>query len=84
MFAWYFVFAYTGDASVPCYTSGRRGWKRVLLFIQFGGAAFILGMMLVVFIQYNYATGRDRGFRPERVAYVYQRLEIRITCVVFF
>ena len=57
------------------YTSGRRGWKRVLLFIQFGGAAFILGMMLVVFIQYNYATGRDRGFRPERVAYVYHRLE---------
>ena len=57
------------------YTSGRRGWKRVLLFVQFGGAAFILGMMLVVFMQYNYATGRDRGFRPERVAYVYQRLE---------
>ena len=39
------------------------------------GAAFILGMMLVVFIQYNYAIGRDRGFRPERVAYVYHRLE---------
>lgn len=57
------------------YTSGRRSWKRVLLFIQFGGAAFILGMMLLVFVQYNYATGRDRGFRPERVAYVFQRLE---------
>lgn len=57
------------------YTSGRRGWKRVLLFVQFGGAAFILGVMLVVFMQYNYVTGRDRGFRPERVAYVYQHLE---------
>ena len=57
------------------YTSGRRGWKRILLFVQFGGAAFILGMMLVVLMQYNYVTGRDRGFRPERVAYVYQRLE---------
>lgn len=55
------------------YTSGRRGWKRVLLFVQFAGAAFILGMLLVVFSQYSHVTGRDRGFRPERVAYVYQR-----------
>ncbi|MEL5892829.1 ABC transporter permease [Bacteroides sp. GD17] len=57
------------------YTSGRRGWKRVLLFVQFIGAAFILGMMLVVCAQYQYVTKRDRGFRPERVASLFQRME---------
>ncbi|MDE6217097.1 FtsX-like permease family protein [Bacteroides sp.] len=54
------------------YTSGRRGWKRVLLFVQFIGAAFILGMLLTVASQYHYVTARDRGWRPERVAYLYQ------------
>ena len=53
------------------YTSGRRGWKRVLLFVQFIGAAFILGMMLMVVSQYSYVT--TRGWRPERVAYTTQR-----------
>lgn len=57
------------------YTSGRRGWKRVLLLVQFGGAAFIVGMMLLVYTQYAYVTGRDRGFRAERVAYVNQHLD---------
>lgn len=55
------------------YTSGRRGWKRVLLFVQFIGAAFILGMMLMVVSQYSYVTTRDRGWRPERVVYTTQR-----------
>jgi len=55
------------------YTSGRRGWKRVLLFVQFIGAAFILGMMLMVVSQYSYVTTRDRGWCPERVAYTTQR-----------
>lgn len=55
------------------YTSGRRGWKRILLFVQFIGAAFILGMMLLVFLQYRYVTQRDRGWQPDGVAYLYQR-----------
>lgn len=54
------------------YASGRRGWKRVLLFVQFTGAAFILGMLLLVFSQYRYMVGRDRGWNPQRVAYLYQ------------
>lgn len=54
------------------YTSGRRGWKRVLLFVQFAGAAFILGMLLTVASQYHYVTGRDRGWNPKRVVYLRQ------------
>ena len=58
-------------AAVPL--SALFGWKRVLLFVQFIGAAFILGMMLMVVSQYSYVTTRDRGWRPERVAYTTQR-----------
>ena len=58
------------------YSSGRRGWKRVLLFVQFIGAAFILGMMLMVVSQYSYVTTRDRGWRPERVAYTTTQREV--------
>ncbi|AVM51901.1 putative ABC transport system permease protein [Bacteroides zoogleoformans] len=54
------------------YTSGRRGWKRGLLFVQFTGAAFILGMLLLVFSQYRHMVGRNRGWNPRRVAYIYQ------------
>ena len=57
------------------YTAGRRGWKRVLLFVQFGGAAFIVGMMLLVFAQYSYITGRDRGYTTDCVAYASTRTE---------
>ena len=52
------------------YTSGRRGWKRVLLFVQFIGAAFILGMMLMVVSQYSYVTTRDRGWRLPNVWHI--------------
>ena len=54
------------------YSSGRRGWKRVLL-CSGRSMAFILGMMLMVVSQYSYVTTRDRGWRPERVAYTTQR-----------
>lgn len=52
------------------YASGRRGWKWTLLVIQFTGAAFVLGMMLVVAVQYVHLTERDRGWNPDRVAFV--------------
>lgn len=55
------------------YSASRRGWKHLLLFLEFGGAAFVLGMMLVVFAQYRHDVGRDRGWSVERVAYLYQR-----------
>lgn len=55
------------------YTKGNRGWKRPLLFIQFAGVAFILGLMCVVYLQYHYIVSRDMGYRPERVAYVWNQ-----------
>ena len=51
-------------------TARRSGWKNALLVVQFAGAAFFIGMMVVVVMQYCHVLYRDRGWNPERVAYV--------------
>lgn len=51
-----------------CYTEGKKGWKRPLLFVQFAGVAFICGLMYVVMAQYNYVKDKDMGYNPQRVA----------------
>lgn len=50
------------------YTEGKKGWKRPLLFIQFGGVAFICGLMCVVMAQYRYVLNKDMGYNPHRLA----------------
>ena len=36
------------------YSDGKTGWKRSLLFIQFTGVSFVLGLLLVTLLQYNH------------------------------
>lgn len=55
------------------YSSHKKGGKRILLFVQFGCAAVVLGMMLTVLSQYLHLTKRDRGWDEERVAYLFPR-----------
>ena len=55
------------------YTERRRGWKRTLLFVQFVGAAFIVGMTMLVTSQYRYVAFRDRGWSLHRVATAFQQ-----------
>ena len=43
------------------YTDGKTGWKRSLLFIQFSGVSFVLGLLLVTLLQYNHPTLRVVG-----------------------
>ena len=43
------------------YTDGKTGWKRSLLFIQFSGVSFVLGLLLVTLLQYNHLMNRDMG-----------------------
>ena len=50
------------------YTEGKRSWKRGLLFVQFAGMAFILGMLLTTVWQYREVKNRSVGFRTERLA----------------
>ncbi len=43
------------------YSDGKTGWKRSLLFIQFTGVSFVLGLLLVTLLQYNHLMSRDMG-----------------------
>jgi len=36
------------------YTDGKKGWKRSLLFVQFTGVSFVLGLLLVTLLQYSH------------------------------
>lgn len=57
------------------YAEGKKRWKYPLLFIQFGCAAFLVGMMCVVYLQYQYTINKDLGYNPSGVAYVYHKFE---------
>ena len=50
------------------YTEGKKGWKRPLLFVQFGGVAFICGLMGMIMLQYQYVMNKDMGFTADRIA----------------
>jgi len=50
-------------------TDGKRSWKHLLLFVQFMGFSFILGVLCVVWIQYYHITHKDLGYAPEYIAY---------------
>ena len=43
------------------YTDGKKGWKRSLLFVQFTGVSFVLGLLLVTLLQYSHLMNRDMG-----------------------
>ena len=45
------------------YTENKRSWKRGLLFVQFAGVAFILGMLFTTVLQYRDLMKRSVGFR---------------------
>ena len=43
------------------YTDGKKGLKRSLLFVQFTGVSFVLGLLLVTLLQYGHLMNRDMG-----------------------
>lgn len=43
------------------YTDGKKEWKRSLLFVQFTGVSFVLGLLLVTLLQYGHLMNRDMG-----------------------
>ena len=45
------------------YTEGKKGWKRSLLFVQFTGVSFVMGLLIVTLLQYNMLMNRDIGVR---------------------
>lgn len=45
------------------YTDGKKSWKRSLLFVQFIGVSFVLGLLLVTLLQYSHLMNRDMGIK---------------------
>jgi len=50
------------------YTDRNLMWKRILLFVQFSGVAFIFGVLMVSFIQYKNMVEYDLGYDIENMA----------------
>ncbi|MFS2386721.1 FtsX-like permease family protein [Bacteroides fragilis] len=50
------------------FTAHRFVWKRSLLFIQFTGIAFILGLLMVILLQYHLVMTRDMGYKVDNLA----------------
>jgi putative ABC transport system permease protein len=51
------------------YTSGKRNWKRVLLFAQFTGIAFVIALLVIIIRQYNFILDKDLGYTTENILY---------------
>lgn len=51
------------------YTTNKREWKRVLLFIQFTGIAFMLTLLLIIVKQYDMVMDKDLGYTTEHVIF---------------
>ena len=49
------------------FTAHRFVWKRSLLFIQFTGIAFILGLLMVILLQYHQVMTRDMGYKVDNL-----------------
>ena len=56
------------------YTESKQGWKRPLLFIQFAGVTFVLGLLCTVWLQYQYVMNKDTGYNPERIVMNYHEV----------
>ncbi|MDR0748470.1 MAG: ABC transporter permease [Tannerellaceae bacterium] len=51
------------------YTSGRRNWKRLLLFVQFTGMAFVMALLVIIIRQYNFVMDKDLGYTTANILY---------------
>ena len=60
------------------YTDGKKGWKRSLLFIQFTGVSFVLGLLLVTLMQYSHLMNRDMGINTAGLVEAESWLDIEI------
>lgn len=57
------------------YTEGKKRWKYMLLFFQFSGAAFLVGIMCIVFAQYHYIQSKDLGYDMKNIVFTYHSFD---------
>ncbi|MDL2255367.1 ABC transporter permease [Parabacteroides sp. OttesenSCG-928-K15] len=51
------------------YSLHKNKWKSSLLFIQFGGIAFICSLLFIIVQQYNLLMNKDMGYSMENIYY---------------
>jgi len=56
------------------FTERNAAWKRALLFIQFGGIAFVASLLCAVSVQYSFVLGHSVGYDTDNTAYGYVRI----------
>ena len=57
------------------YTKGKKNWKYPLLFIQFGGAAFLLTFVCILFAQYHNTLNKNLGYNTNRLVYAFHAFD---------
>lgn len=48
----------------------KKGWKKTLLLVQFSGIAFIVNILIIVFMQYRYSNTIDTGYEMDKIAMI--------------
>ena len=66
------------------YTERKRSWKYPLLFVQFGGGAFLFGLMVIMYTQYHYTMNKDLGYDITNVASLYEKDKSRSATILSF
>lgn len=51
------------------YATHKRAWKRVLLFVQFAGAAFMVALLMIIVRQYDLLLHVDMGYDTKNLYY---------------
>ncbi len=51
------------------YSTHKRSWKRMLLFVQFTGAAFMVTLLVIIVRQYDLLLHIDMGYKTKNLYY---------------
>ncbi len=52
-------------------SDSHKLWKKLLLFIQITSTAFVVIMLIVIFMQYNKLLNGDKGYEHDKLAYTH-------------
>lgn len=56
------------------FTERNAAWKRVLLFVQFTGIAFVVSLLCAVSVQYSFVLNHSVGYDADNTAFGYTRI----------
>lgn len=51
------------------YADNKKGWKRILLFIQFSGVSFMMTFLAIIYFQYEMILNQNVGYSMDNLVY---------------